>query len=122
MNDRRDYDGFYEQLGIDKATRAKGMINMGSIANKIKERGVKGNALNQLYENYKIDGMSGDVAYKAAEMAIQDPTFFNSLEDNPNKNTIFEGLQDGTMTKDDDGKLYNAEGQELDLQTLKPIV
>jgi hypothetical protein len=121
MNDRRDYDNFYSQLRTDKATRAEGMMNMGSISNKIKERGVKGKALNELYENYKVDGMSGDVAYKAAQMAVEDPTFFNSLDGNPNKNAIFEGLQGGTMTKKE-GKLYNAKGQELDIKTLKPII
>lgn len=117
-NDRADRDNFFSQMAKDISTRGTGIQQIGKTVNDIKERNVTGNIMNQMYANFGIDAMSGNIKSKATQEINKNPNFYSGVP-KESFNKIISGLNSKYFIRND--KLYDAQGNELDKTTLNKI-
>jgi hypothetical protein len=117
-NDRADRDNFFSQMARDISTRGTGIQQIGKTVNDIKERNVTGNIMNQMYANFGIDAMSGNIKSKATQEINKNPGFYAGVP-KESFNKIISGLNSKYFIRND--KLYDAQGNELDKTTLNKI-
>lgn len=117
-NDRADRDNFFSQMARDISTRGTGIQQIGKTVNDIKERNVTGNIMNQMYANFGIDAMSGNIKSKATQEINKNPNFYSGVP-KESFNKIISGLNSKYFIRND--KLYDAQGNELDKTTLNKI-
>lgn len=120
LADRMDRDNYFSQMAQDIATKGTGLQKIGRDINQMKTRQVTGQIMSELYSNFEIDFMTGKTKFKAEEVIEKNPTFYSKLVGHPNAKEIHQGNMEGKYIIKGD-KLYNKEGVELDINTLKPI-
>lgn len=67
LADRMDRDNYYTQMGKDIATMGRGMQKTGKDVNQMKTRKVTGKVLNDGYENFNFDPMTGEELTKTSK-------------------------------------------------------
>jgi hypothetical protein len=120
LADRQDRDNYFSNMAQDIATKGTGMQKIGKDVNQMKTRNVTSNIMSELYPNFEISSMTGKTKFKAEEVIEKNPTFYSKIVGNPNAKEIHQGNMEGKYIIKDD-KLYNKEGVELDINTLKPV-
>ena len=113
--DRQDRDNFFSQMGKDISTMGTGVQNLGRNINQVKSREVSSNILNQMYNNFGINTMTGDVKTRATEEINSNPTFYQSA--NPK---VLQGILYGQYVRKGD-ELFDKNGNKIDPATLNVI-
>ena len=114
-NDRKDRDEYYAQMAKDIAAKGKGLQHIGKNVNEIKTRNVTGNLINQIYDNFSINSMTGEAKIKATQELNTAPSFYQDA----NKIVLQKIINNELVRKGD--KLYDLEGNELNKKTLEKI-
>ncbi len=119
LNDRMDKDNFYTQLAQDISTMGTGLQKTGKDVNAIKTRNVTEKVLNQKYEQYGVNGMTGEIQAKAKEDIETNESNYPTYNINSsNMGTYVKGL--GTKWNWKDGKLINiSTGEEVKPEDIK---
>ena len=115
LADRQDRDNYFSQMAQDIATKGTGLQHIGKNVNEIKTRNVTGKLMNQLYNNFGVNSMTGEVKAKAIEELNAAPNFYKDAH----SDTLQKVLNKELVRNGD--KLYDKEGNELDKKTLKII-
>lgn len=115
LADRQDRDNYFSQMAQDIATKGTGLQHIGKNVNEIKTRNVTGKLMNQLYNNFGVNSMTGEVKAKATEELNAAPNFYKDAH----SDTLQKVLNKELVRNGD--KLYDKEGNELDKKTLKII-
>lgn len=115
LADRQDRDNYFSQMAQDIATKGTGLQHIGKNVNEIKTRNVTGKLMNQLYNNFGVNSMTGEVKAKATEELNAAPNFYKDAH----ADTLQKVLNKELVRNGD--KLYDTEGNELDKKTLKVI-
>lgn len=119
-NDRRDKDAYYTQMARDIANKATGLQKLGKTANQMKTRKVAGDLLNQVYDQFSIDSMSGEIISKATKSIQENPTFYEAHVNNLNTD-VRDKIVSGEYTIKG-LEVFNKEGKEVDPKTGELIV
>lgn len=115
LADRQDRDNYFSQMAQNIATKGIGLQHIGKNVNEIKTRNVTDKVMNQLYNNFGINSMTGGVKAKATEELNVAPNFYKDAHvDTLQKVLNRELIRTGN-------KLYDIDGNELDKKTLKTI-
>lgn len=115
LADRQDRDSFFTNLGKDISTMGTGLQVAGKNVNSMKTRGVTGNLLNQMYNNFGVDSMTGEVKAKATQEINNNPSFYNTASKD-----ALNGILSGQYVRKGDN-LYDRQGNQLDPKTLQVI-
>lgn len=115
LADRQDRDNYFSQMAQDIATKGTGLQHIGKSVNEIKTRNVTGNLMNQLYNNFGVNSMTGEVKAKATEELNAAPNFYKDAH----SDTLQKVLNKELIRNGD--KLYDKEGNELNKKTLEKI-
>ena len=115
---QQDRDNFNKQMARDIETKNYGMQKIGGTFNQIKERNVNLKLIDQLHEDFGINGMTGEIRRKAVESVDKNKEFYGNISKESGKE-IAAGL--GTKYKVENNKLYDMNGVELDKNTRLPI-
>lgn len=115
---QQDRDNFNKQMARDIETKNYGMQKIGGTFNQIKERNVNLKLIDQLHEDFGINGMTGEIRRKAVESVDKNKEFYGNVSKESGKE-IAAGL--GTKYKVENNRLYDMNGVELDKNTRLPI-
>ena len=115
---QQDRDNFNKQMAKDIETKNFATQKIGSTLNQIKERNVNLNLIDQLHEDFGINGMTGQMRRKSVESVDKNKEFYSSISKETGKE-ITSGL--GTKYKVEGNKVYNMQNVELDRNTLQPF-
>lgn len=74
--DRHDRDAYFAQMARDIASTGYGLQNIGSTLNQAKQRTTTNNLMNQMYEEFGVNSMTGQIKAKAIEEIQKNPGFF----------------------------------------------
>lgn len=113
--DRMDKDAYFNNLATDIASKGKGFQTLSKTANSIQERNVKGDILNNMFVNFGVNGMTGEIKSKAVqELSANTGNYYNASPE------LLKGVLNKKYKRKGD-KFYNTEGQEIDKKTLEII-
>lgn len=115
LADRQDRDAFFTNLGRDISTMGTGLQVTGKNLNAMKTRGVTSNLLNQMYNQFGVDAMTGEVKAKATEEINNNPAFYNTASKD-----ALDGILSGQYVRRGNS-LYDRQGNQLDPKTLQII-
>jgi len=115
LADRQDRDAFFTNLGKDISTMGTGLQVTGKNLNAMKTRGVTNNLLNQMYNQFGVDAMTGEIKAKATEEINNNPAFYNTAS-----KAALDGILAGQYVRRGNS-LYDREGNQLDPKTLQII-
>lgn len=115
LADRQDRDAFFTNLGRDISTMGTGLQVTGKNLNAMKTRGVTSNLLNQMYNQFGVDAMTGEVRARATEEINNNPAFYNTAS----KDALDRILSGQYVRKGNN--LYDRQGNQLDPKTLQII-
>lgn len=115
LADRQDRDNFFSQLSKDISNMGTGLQATGKNINAMKTRGVTDNLLNQMYNQFGIDSMTGEVKAKAIQEISNNPSFYTYAS----KDALNGILSDKYVRRGED--LYDRQGNKLDPSTLQII-
>lgn len=115
LADRQDRDAFFTNLGRDISTMGAGLQVTGKNLNSMKTRGVTSNLLNQMYNQFGVDVMTGEVKAKAIEEINNNPAFYNTASKD-----ALDGILSGQYVRKGNN-LYDRQGNQLDPKTLQII-
>lgn len=116
---QQDRDNFNKQMARDIETKNFGMQKIGGTLNQVKERNVNLNLIDQLQEDFGINGMTGQMRRKAVETIKNNPQFYTDLS-REDGDIIHKGVASGELVVKNN-KLYDKNGVELDKKTRKPF-
>lgn len=116
---QQDRDNFNKQMAKDIETKNFATQKIGSTLNQIKERNVNLNLMDQLYEDFGINGMTGQMRRKVTETMKTNPKFYNDLS-REDGDIIHKGIGTGEFVVKND-RLYDKNGVELDKKTRQPF-
>jgi hypothetical protein len=115
LADRQDRDNYFTQMAQDIATKGSGLQHIGKNVNEIKTRNVTGSLMNQIYDNFSINSMTGEAKIKATQELNTAPSFYQDA----NKIVLQKIINNELVRKGD--RLYDLEGNELNKKTLEKI-
>ena len=113
QGDRMDRDNFFSQLSQNIASMGTGLQSTGKNVNDIKTRNVTTKLLNQMYNNFEINSMTGEVKAKATEEVKTNPSFYS----NPSLNkTVANNIFQGVYTRKGN-QVFDKNGNEVNITT-----
>jgi len=116
INDRMDQDNFYTQLAQDISTMGTGLQKTGKDVNAVKTRNVTQTTLNQMYDNFKVNAMTGEIKTVAQQELATDPGKYEGMSPDT-FNKVIKGLTTGQYTWQN-GVLYDKTGSEVDINSI----
>lgn len=120
MADRQDRDNFFSQMAQDIATKGEGLRKIGSDVNQIKSRNTTQKTLNQMYDNYKINAMTGDIKFVATQDVQANGDKYKAYGITPqNSDTYFKNIANNTWSWDGDTLIVTATGKEVQQKDIK---
>lgn len=116
-NDRADKDAYFSALGKDIGNVGTGLQMFGKNLNQIKQRTVQGRVLNNLFPNFNIDTLSGDVKAQANQEVARNQDKYSSIPDTQVREMVYKNILNKTWSWKGDKVIDSATGKEIDLTT-----
>lgn len=120
LADRQDRDNFYTQLAKDISTKGAGLRKIGSDLNQIKSRNVTGEVLNQMYRNFGVNAMTGEIKSVAEQDLADNSEKYAQYEITPsNFNGYIKNISSNTWSWKDGKLVVTATGEEVNPEDIK---
>lgn len=118
LADRQDRDAYFTQMAQDVANRATGIQKVGRDLNQMKTRDVTANIMADLFPNFNIDARTGDTKFVKEEI-VKNANNYSRIANTATREQVLNNVKNAGWSWKGE-TLYNKEGQEVDLITLKP--
>lgn len=120
LADRQDRDNFYTQLARDISTKGAGLRKIGSDLNQIKSRNVTGEVLNQMYRNFGVNAMTGEIKSVAEQDIANNSEKYTQYEITPsNFNSYIKNISSNVWSWKDGKLVVTESGEEVNPQDIK---
>lgn len=120
LADRQDRDNFYTQLAKDISTKGAGLRKIGSDLNQIKSRNVTGEVLNQMYKNFGVNTMTGEIKSVAEQDLADNSEKYTQYEITPsNFNSYIKNISSNVWSWKDGKLVVTESGEEVNPQDIK---
>lgn len=115
LADRQDRDNFYSQMAQDIATKGTGIQKIGKDVNTMKERNVTGKVINQMYNDFGVNAMSGNIKKKRQQTISTNAEYLSTIPDKAVANKVIEKIEAGTWVVKGNQVYNKSTGKAVDI-------
>lgn len=116
-NDRADKDAYFSSMAQDIATQGYGLQKIGKDLNQVKTRNVSAQVMEDLFPNFSMDIMSGNLKAKASTEVSANQSKYATISDQSIRNAALQNAARGIWKWQGNKLIDVASNKEIDLTT-----